>query len=63
MQLHVGRAITNFYRAEHDPLSNEILVAGGYDIKTVPPPFPKNPARASVSMNPNLARTQRFAST
>jgi L-alanine-DL-glutamate epimerase-like enolase superfamily enzyme len=33
MQLHVGRAITNFYRAEHDPLSNEILIAEGYEIR------------------------------
>jgi L-alanine-DL-glutamate epimerase-like enolase superfamily enzyme len=30
MQLHVGRAIPNFYRAEHDPLSNDVLVADGY---------------------------------
>jgi L-alanine-DL-glutamate epimerase-like enolase superfamily enzyme len=30
MQLHVGRAITNLYRAEHDPLSNDILIAEGY---------------------------------
>ena len=33
MQLHVGRAITNFYRAEHDPLSNEVLIADGYEIR------------------------------
>jgi L-alanine-DL-glutamate epimerase-like enolase superfamily enzyme len=33
MQLHIGRAITNFYRAEHDPLSNKILIAEGYDIR------------------------------
>jgi L-alanine-DL-glutamate epimerase-like enolase superfamily enzyme len=33
MQLHVGRAVPNFYRAEHDPLSNDILVAAGYWIK------------------------------
>jgi L-alanine-DL-glutamate epimerase-like enolase superfamily enzyme len=32
-QLHVGRAIPNFYRAEHDPLSNKVLVADGYDRK------------------------------
>ena len=29
MQLHVGRAITNLYRAEHDPLSNTVLIADG----------------------------------
>jgi L-rhamnonate dehydratase len=33
MQLHVGRAITNFYRAEHDPLSSEVLIADGYEIR------------------------------
>ncbi len=32
MQLHVGRAIENFYRAEHDPLSSDVLVADGYRI-------------------------------
>jgi L-alanine-DL-glutamate epimerase-like enolase superfamily enzyme len=31
MQLHVGRAITNFYRAEHDPLTNRVLRAEGYE--------------------------------
>jgi L-alanine-DL-glutamate epimerase-like enolase superfamily enzyme len=30
MQLQVGRAIPNFYRAEHDPLSTTILVDEGY---------------------------------
>lgn len=33
MQLHVGKAITNFYRAEHDPLSNDVLRADGYERK------------------------------
>lgn len=33
MQLHVGRAITNFYRAEHDPCSNSVLIADGYHIQ------------------------------
>jgi L-alanine-DL-glutamate epimerase-like enolase superfamily enzyme len=32
MQLHVGRAITNFYAAENDPLDTEVLVADGYKI-------------------------------
>jgi L-alanine-DL-glutamate epimerase-like enolase superfamily enzyme len=31
MQLHVGRAVTNFYRAEHDPLATRVLTAEGYD--------------------------------
>lgn len=33
MQLHVGRGIDNFYRAEHDPLATEILTADGYERK------------------------------
>lgn len=33
MQLHVGRAIPNFYRAEHDPLSTSVLIAEGYSRK------------------------------
>jgi L-alanine-DL-glutamate epimerase-like enolase superfamily enzyme len=33
MQLHVGRAIENFYRAEHDPLSTPVLIAEGYERK------------------------------
>ncbi len=33
MQLHIGRAITNLYRAEHDPLSTDVLIADGYRIQ------------------------------
>lgn len=33
MQLHVGRAIPNFYRAERDPLSTPVLIAEGYKIE------------------------------
>ena len=29
MMLHVGRAITNFYRAENDPLDTDVLIADG----------------------------------
>ena len=40
MQLHAGRALPNFYRAEHDPLSQNVLIAEGYDrkegVSTVP---------------------------
>jgi L-alanine-DL-glutamate epimerase-like enolase superfamily enzyme len=32
LQLHIGLAIPNFYRAERDPLSNDVLVADGYKI-------------------------------
>jgi L-alanine-DL-glutamate epimerase-like enolase superfamily enzyme len=28
----VGLALPNFYRAEHDPLSSDVLIAEGYDI-------------------------------
>ncbi len=33
MQLHVGRAIPNFYRAEQDPLSTPVLIADGHKVK------------------------------
>jgi L-alanine-DL-glutamate epimerase-like enolase superfamily enzyme len=33
MQLHVGRAIPNLYMAEHDPSTNDVLLADGYEIK------------------------------
>jgi L-alanine-DL-glutamate epimerase-like enolase superfamily enzyme len=40
MQLQIGRAITNFYRAEHDPVATPVIVADGYTrkegIATVP---------------------------
>jgi L-alanine-DL-glutamate epimerase-like enolase superfamily enzyme len=40
-QLHVAAAIDNFYRAEHDPLTSDLLIADGYTIKdgyaTLPP--------------------------
>lgn len=32
MELHVGRAVSNFYRAEHDPLASDAIVADGYRI-------------------------------
>jgi D-galactarolactone cycloisomerase len=33
MQLHVGRAIPNFYRAENDPLQTDLLIGEGYEIR------------------------------
>jgi len=33
MQLHVARAIPNFYMAEHDPATNDVIVADGYKIR------------------------------
>jgi L-alanine-DL-glutamate epimerase-like enolase superfamily enzyme len=32
MQLHVGRAVTNLYLAEHDPATNHVVIADGYKI-------------------------------
>ena len=43
MQLHVGRAIKNFYRAENDPLSNELLIAEGYTIEDGTSSVPDRP--------------------
>ena len=33
MQVHVGLAVPNFYRAEHDPLKSDVLIYDGYEIK------------------------------
>ena len=33
MQLHIGRAIRNFYRAEHDPVITDVIIAEGYRMK------------------------------
>jgi L-alanine-DL-glutamate epimerase-like enolase superfamily enzyme len=43
MQLHVGRAISNFYRAEHDPLTNGVLIAEGYAIENGAATLPDAP--------------------
>jgi len=43
MQLHVGRAITNFYRAEQDPLDSDVLIADGYDVRDGACSIPKTP--------------------
>jgi len=32
MQVHVGLVVPNFYRAEHDPLNSDVLIADGYKI-------------------------------
>jgi len=33
MELHVGRALDNFYMAEHDPLATNLIIADGYAIQ------------------------------
>jgi L-alanine-DL-glutamate epimerase-like enolase superfamily enzyme len=43
LQLQVGRAITNFYRAEQDPISAPALVAEGYTIKEGTSSIPEAP--------------------
>lgn len=43
LQLQVGRAITNFYRAEQDPISAPALVAEGYTIKEGTSSVPEAP--------------------
>jgi L-alanine-DL-glutamate epimerase-like enolase superfamily enzyme len=43
MQLQVGRAIPNFYRAEHDPLANHVLVTEGYERKDGLSTVPNSP--------------------
>jgi L-alanine-DL-glutamate epimerase-like enolase superfamily enzyme len=50
MQLHVGRAVPNFYRAEHDPLKNDVLVAEGYSIKDGIASLPDAPG-AGIAIN------------
>jgi L-alanine-DL-glutamate epimerase-like enolase superfamily enzyme len=32
LQLHVGHVVPNFYRAENDPLTSDVLIADGYQI-------------------------------
>jgi len=33
MQVHIGLVVPNFYRAEHDPLTSDVLIAEGYKIE------------------------------
>ena len=51
MQLHVGRAISNFYRAEHDPLSNDVLISDGYTIREGSATVPNAPG-FGLKINP-----------
>ncbi len=32
LQVHVGLVVPNFFRAEHDPLTSDVLIADGYKI-------------------------------
>jgi L-alanine-DL-glutamate epimerase-like enolase superfamily enzyme len=60
MQLHIGRAIRNFYRAEHDPLSNDVLVADGYDIKDGNATLPDAPGAGLVINEKRFAADTRI---
>jgi len=60
MQLHVGRAITNFYRAEHDPLSNSVLIAKGYKIRNGYATVPKAPGFGLKINEKNFAANVRI---
>lgn len=55
MQLQIGRAIPNFYRAEHDPLSNDVLVADGYRIEDGKAVVPEVPG-CGLSLNEDAFR-------
>jgi len=50
MQLQVGRAVTNFYRAEHDALLTDLLTADGYAIKDGAVTVPDTPG-VSLKLN------------
>jgi len=43
MSLQVGRAITNFYSAENDPLDNDVLIADGYAVRDGTASVPEAP--------------------
>ncbi len=50
MQLQVGRAITNFFAAEEDPLSSPLLITEGYKIKDGRAAVPDSPG-CGLSIN------------
>jgi len=56
MQLHVGRAIGNFFRAEHDPLASDVLVAEGYQIADGACSVPDAPGFGLAIREANFAR-------
>jgi len=43
MQVHVGLVVPNFYRAEHDPLDSDVLIADGYEIRDGACSVPETP--------------------
>jgi L-alanine-DL-glutamate epimerase-like enolase superfamily enzyme len=59
MQLHVGRAIDNFYRAEHDPLSSDVLVADGFKIESGQAAVPDTPGCGLTLNNAAFERSAK----
>jgi len=59
MQLHVGRAITNLYRAENDPLASDVLIAEGYDIRDGTASVPEAPGFGLKIVEDKFAATAR----
>ena len=49
-QIQVGGAIDNFYRAEHDPLSSDVLAADGFNIEEGQATVPDTPG-CGVALN------------
>lgn len=56
MQLHVGRAITNFFAAEQDPAVTPALVADGYKVEEGIATVPDAPG-FGLSLNPDASES------
>jgi len=46
LQLHVGRAIDNFYHAEEDPMSCPAIITEGFEIRDGKVAVPETPGWA-----------------
>lgn len=55
MQLHVGRAIDNFYRAEQDPMTCPAIIAEGFDITDGKVAMPQAPGLGLRLVDAKLA--------
>ena len=58
MQLHVARAIDNFYRAENDPLASDLLIADGYEIRDGTCSVPEAPGFGLILDEANFSRVK-----
>lgn len=59
LQLHVGRAITNFYRAEQDFMTCPALIADGYEIKEGTSSVPETPGLGLKLIDAELPKCSR----